>query len=187
MALHKWKIVKNENISPSRWYPLERHTVELPDGRQVEDYIVSHLDDIVMVVPILTSGEVVLVRQYKHGIREIMIELPAGFIQAKKSILGSAVAELHEETGIQVAESQLIPLGKIAASPGKSLQVVHVYLATQLEFNSTQHLDPNESIEVVTVSCEKLDEMIESGQIWASVTISALHLAKLKYPSLFAV
>lgn len=180
--LKKWKIVKSVDISPSKWYPLQKHTVELPDGRIVEDYFVSHMDDVVMVVPILATGEIVLVKQYKHGIQDIMIELPAGYIQKGKTPTQSAIAELHEETGIKIAESRLMSLGKIASSPGKSLQVVHMYLAVDLNFNSAQMLDPNESIEVLPVSYSALQEMITSGVIWTSGTLAAIQLAQLKYP-----
>lgn len=65
-------------------------------------------------------GEMVSMKRYKHGIQDMMIELPTGYIQKGKTPAQSAIAELHDETDIEVAETWLISLEKTASLPNKS-------------------------------------------------------------------
>jgi len=141
--------------------------------------------DVAMGLPITTDGQLVLVQQYKHGQRENLLELPAGFVQEGKSVIESAIAELEEETGIKTTEDQLVSLGKVAHSPTKSTQVAYGFLATGLTFNSTQNFDELEDITVITVAPHKAIEMILAGQIWVSDTVCFIMKAYHLYPDLF--
>jgi len=181
----KWTIKSVKDVSSSSWFPIEQHTIELPDGRIVDDYFITTLADVVMVVPFTKKGKMVLVKQYKHGQKDFLIELPAGFVQKGKSVIASAVAELEEETGIRISTDKLIDLGKIAHIPTKSTQVVYGFLATQLEFNSTQDLDALEDIEVLEVQPMQVIEMVKSGELWVSDSVCFIMKAYLLYPELF--
>jgi 8-oxo-dGTP pyrophosphatase MutT (NUDIX family) len=183
--MKKWKIIKKTDVSPSKWFPVFKHTVELPDGKIIDDYFVSPLGDVVMVLPLTTKNEMVLVRQYKHGLGEILIELPAGFRQEGKTLEDSALSELEEEVGIKTSADNLIFLGKIANNPTKSALVTNCYLARNLEFNSKQHLDETEDIEIIKVSPRIALEMVKSGEIWVSDSAICILKAFLKYPKIF--
>lgn len=183
--MEKWKIKKVEDVSPSPWFPIERHHIELSSGQIVDDYYLTTLEDVAMVVPFTSKGELVLVEQYKHGQRDFMIELPAGFLQKGKSPEESAVSELEEETGIKVEVDQLISLGKISHIPTKSTQVVHGYLAKDLSFNSFQKLDELEEISVLLRKPHAVLEMIKSGELWVSDSVSFILKAALLFPELF--
>ncbi len=175
-----------EDVSPSRWFPVERHVVELPDGTIVDDYFISPLGDVVMVLPVTCDNEFVLVRQYKHAIGEIVIELPAGFQQAGKSLEETAVAELEEECGIKTAVSSLIFFGKVANNPTKTTHVTYCYLVRDAEFNSVQNLEPTEEIELLTVTPQQALTMIKNGDIWVGDSIVTIMKAFLHFPDLFA-
>jgi len=183
--MEKWKIKKVTDVSPSPWFPIELHEIELPDGRVVDDYYLTTLGDVAMVLPFTQDGDVVLVKQYKHGQKEILLELPAGFVQEGKTIMESAVAELEEETGIRVSTEQLIELGKVAHSPTKSTQVAYGFIATNLSFNAKQKFDPLEDIEVITVAPSKVIQMVLSGEIWVSDTVCFIMKAYHLFPELF--
>lgn len=77
----KWKILEETDISPSPWFPLFKHKVELPNGRIVDDYYLSKMGNVVMILPINKKKEIVFVQQYKHGANDVVIELPAGRIK----------------------------------------------------------------------------------------------------------
>lgn len=183
--MKKWQVNKVQDVSPSPWFPIEQHEVQLSDGRIVSDYFITTLADVAMVLPFTKEGKVVIVRQYKHGQREFMYELPAGFIQAGKSVEKSALAELEEETGIRTEISNLSPLGKISHIPTKSTQVVYGYLAQNLEFNSVQQLDELEEIEVLILEPMKVIDEVLTGGIWASDSAFFILKAYHLFPELF--
>ena len=80
MLMDAWKIQKSEMAIDHRWYKLRRDWVELPDGRAIDDYFVSVRPDVVLILALTPDGNVPLVRQYKHGVQKVLLELPGGFI-----------------------------------------------------------------------------------------------------------
>src|SRR5690242_19769211 len=110
----KWKLLKTEDVSPSKWFPIENRTYELPNGKIVDDFTVTTLGDVAMIVPITKDGKVVLARQYKPGVDTLTLEFPAGRIEKHHTnILETAQHELEEEVGIHVEQNQLLFLGEI--------------------------------------------------------------------------
>lgn len=183
--LGKWKIISEEDISPSRWFPILKHVVELPNTKIIDDYFISPFGNAVMILPFTKNNEIVLVKQYKHGLGEILIELPAGFQQANKSIEASALAELLEETGIQTTLSNLEFIGKISNNPTKTNQITHGFLARNLEFNSVQHFDSTEDIEVLVVKPKEVLAMISRGELWTGDSVAMILKVHMTHPELF--
>jgi 8-oxo-dGTP pyrophosphatase MutT (NUDIX family) len=135
-----------------------------------------------MVLAFTKNKEVVFVRQYKHGVREITVELPAG-MRKEKSPEEAAHCELKEETGIVTKD--LIFLGKLFLAPSKDGTITNVFVASDVEITQEQNLDDNEDIEVFLIPIKEIDEKIAKGEIMSADTIAALALAKLKLPKLF--
>jgi ADP-ribose pyrophosphatase len=183
--MKKWKTIKTEDVSPSKWFPIERHTVELPNGKIVDDYFMSSLGNVVMIVPVTVNNEIILVKQYKHAADEILIELPAGYQQKNKTLEESALAELEEETGIRTTPGNLILLSKTVTNPTKIASTTYCYLARNLEFNSKQKFDETEDIEIVKVSAKKALDMVLSGEIWVADSVVNILKASITYPELF--
>ena len=88
--------------------------------------------------------------------------------------------ELEEEAGIRVEKDKLEYLGRFTGFSTKSSEIVSMYLVKNCQFNSHQHLDVTEDIEVVTVSFEEMEEMIKAQKIICSQTVAGWQLAKLK-------
>lgn len=183
--MKKWKIIKEIDVSPSKWFPVLQHSVELPNGKIVDDYFISPMGNVAMVLPITKNNEIVLTKQYKHALGEILVELPAGFQQKGKSLEESALAELEEELGIKTTADNLIFLGKTANNPTKTTHVTHCYLAKNLEFNSQQNLDETEEIEIIKISPKKALEMVRSGEIWVADSVANIARAFFQYPEIF--
>jgi len=183
--MKKWKILKKEDVSPSKWFPVIRHEVELPNGTIVDDYFVSPLGNVVMILPVTAENEVVLVRQYKHALGKILIELPAGFQQKGKTLKESALTELEEEAGIKTTADNLIFLSKTANNPTKTTYVTYCYIARNLEFNSKQNLEVTEDIEILKISPQKTLEMVKDGEIWVADSVVNIVKAFFKYPDIF--
>lgn len=183
--LKKWKILSEEDVSPSSWFPILKHVVELPNKKIIDDYFISPFGSAVMVLPFTLKREIVLVKQYKHGLGEILIELPAGFQQSDKSIEESALAELLEETGIQTTLGNLEFIGKISNNPTKTNQITHGFLARNVEFNSVQHFDNTEDIEVLVVKPKEVLDMIRRGEMWTGDSVAMILKTYMAYPELF--
>lgn len=183
--MKKWKILEETDVSPSKWFPIKQHKIELPNGKVIDDYYIATLNNVGMILPITANNEIVLVKQYKHGMNDILIELPAGFQQQNKSIEESAIAELEEETGIKIPIGKLIPMGKIANAPTKSTHITYGFLAKDVEFNSVQNLEETEEIEIVRRSPSETIEMIKKGEIWVGDSVGLIMKTYLMFPELF--
>ncbi len=187
MALQKWQLLSKKDVSPHTWFPIEMRTYKLPNGTIIDDFSVTTIADVSMIVPITKDKKVVLVRQFKPGVDEIALEFPAGRIDGNHhDFLDLAQTELEEETGIRAEKSQLTEFAVLAGFTTKGTERVHFFLARGCEFNSHQHFDINEDIEVVSLPFEKMDAMIVSGAIWTAQTIAGWSVAKLKFPEIIS-
>lgn len=180
--IKKWQLLSEKDISPSPWFPLYVHQVKLPDGKVIDEYYVSKLGDVAMVVAITKKKEIVFVRQYKHGIGEIVLELPAGRI-GKRTPEKAAKEELREETGI-VAE-ELVYLGGVVVAPSKDSTVTHGFLVKNAKATKKQRLDEHENIEIILIPLSQIETKIKNGEIKVADTIAILNLFRLKAPDLF--
>ena len=100
-------------------------TVELPDGTIVDDYFVQESRGYSVVFALTTDGDVVLVRQYKHGIGQVILELPAGGIDPGEDPAVCAARELAEETGYVGDPPEAI--GSFATNPTGSTARFHLF------------------------------------------------------------
>jgi 8-oxo-dGTP pyrophosphatase MutT (NUDIX family) len=175
--LKKWKLRQSHLVLNNQWSQVRRDEVELPDGTVIDDFFVNVRPDIALVVAVTSEDEVVFVRQYRHGVGQILLELPAGsFNPETETSEVAAVRELGEETGY-VAE-QLIRLATLYDSPVKDTNSVHLFLATNVVKKEEKiKLDVTEEIEVILIPFSQVREKIIEGEICVSGSISALFLA----------
>jgi 8-oxo-dGTP pyrophosphatase MutT (NUDIX family) len=183
MALEPWKIIDEKDISPSKWFPLFVQKIQLPNGKIIDDFYISKLGDVAMILPITKNKEIVFVKQYKHGAGEILLELPAGRISNEETPEEAAKKELQEETGI-IAE-ELILIEKLFLNSTKDTARTFCYLLKNAEVTTSQNLEVTEDIELVFIPIKDIEEAIKSGKIKAADTIAFIYLAKMKFPELF--
>ncbi len=169
--LQPWQLLRSETVFDHPWYTLRRDWAALPDGRTVDDYFVSVRAEVVLVFPLTTEGEVVLVRQYKHGAQRILTELPGGtFDPARETAEVAARRELREETGYAAPEMER--LGTWHDNPTKDTNTIHAFLARGVYPAGAQDLDPTEDIEVLHVRPEGLRKLIVEGEIHVAGTVA---------------
>lgn len=182
MKPKKWKLISKKDVSPNKWFPVEERTYKLPNGKIVDDFTVTTLADVAMIIPITKDKKIILVNQFKPGIGKILIQFPAGRKESYHTdMLETAQHELEEEVGINVEKSQLHLITKLHAFSTKASEVVNIFLAKNCEFNSTQKLDKNEDIEILELTFEEMDKKILNGQIWDAEAIAGWELAKKKF------
>ena len=144
--------------------------VTLPNGSRTELAMVRHPGSIA-VVPLLDDRTVVMERQYRHAVKEYLLEIPAGTLEPGESPLACAQRELTEETGYTAEE--FIALSQVDIIPAYSDERIYIFLAGGLT-KFRQNLDQDEVIEVVVYSFEKAIKMIDEGLITDALTILAL-------------
>ena len=120
------------------------------------------------------SSKLLLLRQYRHALKEYIWEIPAGTLDPQESVLNCAKRELIEETGYSADQWQ--KLGEITPVPGYSDERIHIYLASALR-PARQHLDKDEIINVHEIGFNQALEMIKRGEIRDAKSIAGLFLA----------
>ena len=145
-------------------------TVFLPNGRKAGREIVRH-PGAVAVLPVLDSGSMVFVKQYRYPMAMAMFEIPAGKLDAGEEPQDCAFRELSEETGYEA--SRLVKLGRIATTPGFTDEVIHLFAASGLTLHEP-HSDEDEFKEVCVFSPEEVRQKLSNGEIFDAKTISAL-------------
>jgi 8-oxo-dGTP pyrophosphatase MutT (NUDIX family) len=187
MKPQKWKLMSSKDVSPSKWFPIEERTYLLPNGTVVDDFTVTTLADVSMVIPITKDKHIVLINVYKPGVDAIVTQFPAGRLEkGETDFKALAQRELEEETGIHVELNQLMPLAKFAGFTTKASEFVYSFVGKDCEINSQQHLDATEEIEVIMMKPYELDDLINKDHILCAQTIAAWELAKRKFPELLS-
>ena len=168
-----WTVLSSSYLFRKPWLTLRQDRVRLPNGAIIEDYNVLEYPDWVNVVAITTEGMIVLVRQYRHGIRAVHYELPAGVCEASDNgPEETARRELLEETGYGGGDWSL--LMTLSANPGTHSNRTITYLANGVVQVQEQRLEETEDLQVHLMSLEELRQILAKGEI-----MQALHAAPL--------
>lgn len=170
-----WKTHSSKIAFDNPWMKIRNDIVELQSGRIIDDYYVWLEGDVSIIVPITSDEKFLLVKQYKHGAGQIMIEFPAGMVDSGETPENAAHRELLEETGYSSSSISLI--GKFVNTPTKVVGQHFLFLARDVEPTTQPEQSDIETIETLFLSKEELLGYIYSGKIWVSGTISAAFLA----------
>ncbi len=150
--------------------------VELPNGHKSGREVVRHPGASAVLV-VDEKGFLVLEKQYRYPIDEILWEIPAGKLNKSEPSLECAKRELMEETGLKAKKWE--ELGYIYTTPGFSDEKIYLFFASDLE-KGEQNLDEDEFVEMKYFSKNKVEEMINTGEIADSKTIAAFFRAEKK-------
>jgi len=161
------KILSSEYINKHPYFTARKDSYQTADGTIVDPYYVVELPTSVAVMAIAEDGQVILVKQYRHPLKEFLIELPGGFIDGGEQPQQAAERELLEETGYSFAAFHY--LGVTAANPGVLDNYTHMFLATGGKKVSGQSLDANEEIEIILKPLSAVKLMLEHNEIIQSM------------------
>ena len=174
--MEKWKVLESNRVLNETWVKVRRDTCLLPTGKVIDDYFLWEGNDFAMVFGLTHGDEVVLVRQYKHGAQEVVVELPAGLVDASDDDpQAAAVRELKEETGFEAED--YAHLATVFVSSAKATTLAHLYLATGLTKVAAPKPDGQELIESFCVSVPELINMIDTGEICEVSSVATTFLA----------
>ena len=173
--LRHWTVRNSSYRVDEPFLRVRNDTVELPNGTIIENYFVREIRGFVIIAALTPDGHVVMVRQYKHGVAQITLELPAGMIDADETPAACATRELAEETGYAGDPPQL--LRTLFADPTSSNASFHVFLIEHAAPKFAQSLDTTEAIVVETMPVVELQAAVRDGRIASGSQVAAAFVA----------
>jgi ADP-ribose pyrophosphatase len=159
--------LRREELLRGHFLHVVRDEVSLPSGRTATREFVLH-PGAVMIVALLGDGQIVMERQYRHPMGEVMLELPAGKLDAGEGSLACARRELREETGYEASEWAFA--GQLAPTIAYSNERIDIWFARGLRLGERQ-LDDGEFLDVLTLTPEELLACCRDGRIQDAKTL----------------
>lgn len=169
-----WPLLKSRPGESYRVFSVRTDTARSPRTEQEHDFYIIESVEWVNIIPLTPDNEVVMVKQYRHGIRAATLEIPGGLVDPGNTTEQAAIRELIEETGFSPGKVQL--LGSCHPQPAIMNNQCHTYLARGVRREKVQELDQGEDIEVVLVPLKEIPEKIRTGQITHGMVITAFYL-----------
>lgn len=145
-------------------------TIPGKNGRTIRRDAIIH-PGAVVILPLLTSDTIVMIRNERFVVDEILWELPAGTLEENEAPQTTAGRELIEETGYQAEIIQ--PLTSFYTSPGICNEIMHAYVAKNL-VKVGQKLEETEKITTEALNWKEISRMIRNGTIRDAKTIATL-------------
>ncbi|KGX92240.1 ADP-ribose pyrophosphatase [Pontibacillus halophilus JSM 076056 = DSM 19796] len=172
------KTIHTEQIYKGKVISLQVDDVTLPNGKTSKRELVKH-PGAVAIIPITKEGKLVFVEQYRKALERSTLEIPAGKLEPGESPEWTAERELEEETGYKTAK--LEPITSFSTSPGFADEIVHMFLARDLEVvDEKADGDEDEFVELVELTLDEAFRMEREGRIFDAKTAYSLLYVQAK-------
>lgn len=173
MTIEPWERTDSRKRESYRVFEVrEDRAVSPVTGTEYGFYVIES-NDWINIIPLDQEGRIVFVRQYRHGTREITLEVPGGIVDEGEHALDAAVREMREETGYEAEE--VVHIGTVAPNPAIQANRCHTYVARKCRRVALQRLEGAEEIEVVTIDPDDVPQLIIDGQITHSLVVAAFY------------
>jgi 8-oxo-dGTP pyrophosphatase MutT (NUDIX family) len=178
----RWDVIRSEITYRCRIFSVRRDESRSPRSGRAHDFHVLETPDFVNVIPLTGDGRVLLVRQFRHGIRELTLEVPAGLVDGGEAPEAAARRELREETGY--TSLRIEPLGVVHPNPAIMNNRCHMFVAYEVEQVGPPQWDVTEELGLEAVALGRVPHLIRSGAVSNALTVTAFHLLELvsKHP-----
>jgi ADP-ribose pyrophosphatase len=165
-------LLSSETLLSGCFLQIKSDTVQLPDGLSaIREYVVH--PGAVMVIPLLEDAfgntRIVLERQFRHPVGQVMVEFPAGKLDPHESMQDCAQRELREETGYSAA--QWAHAGVMHPVISYSTEFIDIWFARQLTLGS-RHLDQGEFLDVFTATPAEFMQWCREGRVTDAKTLT---------------
>ncbi len=182
MSPKAWKLISSRVDRSFRIFNLRTDHARSPRTGQTHDFYILESPDWVNVIPLTSDNEVVLIRQYRHGTREVTLEIPGGLVEGDSSPEDAGRRELIEETGYEGPEWVL--LGSVHPNPAFLTNQCYTYLARHVTRVKKQNQDEKEDIEVLLKPLKEIPRLIREKQITHALVVAAFYHYFMEYSRL---
>ena len=161
----------------NRWLSVEIDDVALPNGGGYEYTRLVPSAPGVGVFGFNEKGEILLEREYRHGVGEVIWQIPGGLTDGAEDLQAAGLRELREETGLtptQVTAETVRYLGCVWDNPAFGPMRSYLYAAWDLAPTATTKRDPEEFVTLHWVSPEWLKEAVRTGEIKDRVVVAGV-------------
>ncbi|MBC7609052.1 MAG: NUDIX hydrolase [Polaromonas sp.] len=158
----------SDTVYQGHFLEVRRDEVRLPDGKTASREFIVH-PGAVMVVPLLDDGQLLMERQYRYPMQRVMLEFPAGKLDAGEAPLACGQRELLEETGYTAR--QWAKAGVLHPVISYSTEFIDIWFARDLSLGERK-LDAGEFLDVFTASPAELFAWCRSGEVTDAKTLT---------------
>jgi ADP-ribose pyrophosphatase len=174
--LKPWQVLDSHEVFQAPPYiQVFRQKVRLPDGRVVDDYHQIRLPDFVLMVASTADGRILMERQYKHGVGEVTLVVPAGTMAPGEDPLAAARRELLEETGYTAEDWRSI--GSFVTHGNYGCSKAYLFAAQKARAVAAPKSGDLEDMEILLMRPEELYAAVREGQVRSLSAAAAIALA----------
>jgi ADP-ribose pyrophosphatase len=168
--------LRTQTVFVGRVIKVVDELIRLATGKLIHHITVQH-PGAVVCLPARADGTLLAIRQYRHSVRQTLLEFPAGTLAAGEAPLTCAQRELAEEIGQQAGRWEF--LGELHPAPGFCDEIQYCFFATDLS-PCPLAPDEDEMIEVVAMEWEEIEQAIRDGSMTDGKSIALYTRAKLR-------
>lgn len=176
MKVGKWDILKNERLVTTPIFDISRHHSRHP-RRGTRDFYVLDAPAWVNIIPLTAEGKIVFIRQWRHGISDLTLEIPGGMVDPGETPKAAARREMREECGYD--SRRIISLGRVHPNPAIQPNWCYTFLALDAQVSGDPEPEADEEIEVVMVGEKQVGGLIASGKITHALVVAGFALFDL--------
>jgi len=179
MPIKSWRLISSQRSESFKIFNLRTDRACSPRTNEAYDFYILESADWVNVIPLTPRNEVVLIRQYRHGLGEATLEIPGGIVEETDSPEHAASRELIEETGYKESEMHL--LGSVHPNPAFLTNRCYTFVAKGVSLVKEQEQDEKEDIEVVVRPVEQIPALIREREITHALVLAAFYRFYMEY------
>ena len=176
--INPWQLIQSQQRESYCVFSVRTDTAISPRTNKSHEFHVIESRDWINIIPLTPDERVVMVRQYRHGSKEITLEIPGGIVDPGDTPQGAAVRELLEETGYQ--SEDWAQIGEVNPNPAIFGNRCFTFLARNVKKVADPKPDQAEDIETILVSLADIPDLVRQGKIDHAIVLAAFHFCFLR-------